>query len=245
MHRSAKRLAGLLTCAAVPVMLVAGCSGSGTDSSGDTATSDAPSSKTGGAGGSATGSTAPSLALAKFKKLPNPCEAFSQDTIKNLLPKVKNASGEQGKSSDNNARGYCAWNSSDAKGVDGTQYRWLDVSYQRYDSEQGIGTGEKRATEFYAKKVDDAKATEGAKNVKTAKTDGTGDEATSLTYESKKDGNDFGNATVVMRTANVVITLNYNGAGLAGADTPKSADLLKSAQAAAKEAVTAVNKANG
>jgi hypothetical protein len=241
MHRSAKRLAGLLTCAAVPVMLVAGCSGSGTDSSGDTATSDATSSTP----GSSAGSTAPSLALAKYKKLPNPCEAFSQDTIKNLLPKVKNASGEQGKTSDNTARGYCAWNSSDAQGVDGTQYRWLDVSYQRYDSEQGIGTGEKRATEFYAKKVDDAKATEGAKNVKTAKTDGTGDEATSLTYELKKDDNDFGNATVVMRTANVVITLNYNGAGLAGADTPKSADLLKSAQAAAKEAVTAVAKANG
>ncbi|MFG2890120.1 DUF3558 family protein [Streptomyces sp. NPDC048248] len=235
MHRSAKRLASLLACAAVPVMLVAGCSGSDSEGSGDSASSDTSGKA---------GSPSPTVAAAKYKKLPNPCEAFSKDTVKKLLPKAKDESGERGKSNDNSAHGTCAWNSSDAQGVDGTQFRWLDIGYQRYDSEASLGSGEQRAREFYGKQVAGAKTAEGAKKVKTVQSSGTGDEATSVTYDLKKDDNDFKNTTVIARTANIVVTLNYNGAGLAGGDTPKSDDLLKKAQAAAKEAVTAVIKAN-
>ena len=46
------------------------------------------------------------------------------------------------------------------------------------------------------------------------------------------------------RTGNVVITLTYNGAGYAGAKTPSAADLMKGAEAAAKEAVASVAAAN-
>ncbi|REK85687.1 DUF3558 domain-containing protein [Streptomyces inhibens] len=236
MHRSAKRLASLLTCAAVPVLLVAGCSGSNSDSSGDASSS---------ASSSGSVKPSPTVAAAKFKKLPNPCEAFSKGTIKKMLPKVKDASGEQGKSTDNSAHGTCSWNSSDENGVDGTQFRWLDIGYQRYDSDPGVGSGEKRATEFYTKQVADAKGVSGAKKLTTVKTSGTGDEATAITYDAKKEGNTFKNTTIVARTSNIVVTINYNGAGLAGADTPKGADLLKDAQAAAKEAVAAATKANG
>ncbi|MFF3272812.1 DUF3558 domain-containing protein [Streptomyces chrestomyceticus] len=239
MHRSAKRLASLLACAAVPVMLVAGCSSdddSGKKESGGGASKSAAPSKS--------GSSSPSVAPAKMKKLPNPCQAVSQDTVKKLVPKTKNADGEQGKSSDTMARGYCAWNSSDSQGVDGTQYRWLDVGFQRYDSDPTLGTGEKRATDFYKKQVDAAKATQGAKNVKTGAVEGNGDESAWITYDLKKDDSDFKNQTVVARTANVVVTVNYNGAGLAGADAPDPSDLLKSAETAAKEAVAAVGKAN-
>lgn len=235
MHRSAKRLASLLACAAVPVMLVAGCSGSDSDSSGDSA-SDAPSKS---------GSASPTVAAAKYKKLPVPCDAFSKDTIKKLMPKVKDASGDQGTSDDNAARGSCSWSSLDNKGVDGSQFRWLDVGYQRYDSAPGIGSGEERATEFYGKQVTVTKGIKGAKKVKAVKTAGIGDEATAITYDVKNDGNDFKNTTVVVRAANIVVTINYNGAGLAGADTPKADKLLKDAQAAAKEAATAATKANG
>ncbi|TJZ51866.1 DUF3558 domain-containing protein [Streptomyces piniterrae] len=234
MHRSAKRLASLLACAAVPVMLVAGCSGSDSDSSGDS--SDAPSK---------TGSASPTVAPAKYKKLPAPCDVFAKDTIKKLTPKVKDASGNQGTSSDNAAHGSCSWSSLDDKGVDGSQFRWLDVGYQRYDSEPGIGSGEERATEFYGKQVTAAKGAKGAKKLKTVKTSGIGDEATAITYDVKKDGNDFKNTTLVVRTANIVVTINYNGAGLAGADDPKADSLLKDAQAAAKEAAAAATKANG
>ncbi|MFH8403174.1 DUF3558 domain-containing protein [Streptomyces sp. NPDC018019] len=238
MHRSAKRLASLLACAAVPVMLVAGCSSddSGKKDSGGGASKSASPSKA--------GSASPSVTPAKMKKLPNPCQAVSKDTIKKLVPKTKNENGEQGKSSDAMARGYCAWNSSDSQGVDGTQYRWLDVGFQRYDSDPTLGTGEKRATDFYTKQVDAAKATQDAKNVKTGTVDGTGDAAAWVTYDLKKEDNDFKNQTVIARTANVVVTVNYNGAGLAGADAPDPSDLLKAAETAAQEAVTSVAKAN-
>ncbi|KIZ13288.1 DUF3558 domain-containing protein [Streptomyces natalensis] len=236
MHRSAKRLASLLACAAVPVMLVAGCSGS--DSNGSDGSSDAPSTS---AKPSAT------VAAAKYKKLPNPCEAFSKDTLGKLVPKTKNKGGEPGTSDDATSHGTCSWDSSDENGVDGTQFRWLDVGFQRYDSDANpaVGTGEKRAADFYAKQVANAKGTEGAKKVQTAKTDGAGDESTAITYDIKKDKTPFKNTTIVARAANIVVTVNYNGAGMAGADTPKAAKLLKSAQAAAKEAVAAAVKANG
>ncbi|MFE3646904.1 MULTISPECIES: DUF3558 family protein [unclassified Streptomyces] len=237
MHRSAKRLAGLLTCAAVPVLLVAGCSGSDGKSSGD-------STPSGSSSATAAGSPSPTVAAAKFKKLPNPCEAFSKGTLDKLLPKVKDAAGSQGKSTDTNARGACSWSSSDDQGVDGTQFRWLDVAFQRYDSDPTLGSGEKRATDFYTQQINDAKGTKGAKKVAAVPTAGTGDAATAITYDIAKEDNDFKNTTIVARTANIVVTVNYNGAGMAGADTPNANDLLKAAQAAAKEAVTAATKAN-
>ncbi|MFI9049581.1 DUF3558 domain-containing protein [Streptomyces sp. NPDC053427] len=235
MHRSAKRLASLLACAAVPVMLVAGCSGSDTKSSDDS--SEAPSKSS---------SPSPTVAAAKFAALPKPCEAFSKGTLDKLVPETKSEAGKQGGITDN-AHGTCSWDSSDDQGVDGTQFRWLDVGFQRYSSDPNpkIGSGEKRAADFYAKQVSDAKATTGAKKLEAVKTSGTGDEATSITYDVRREGNSFKNTTVIARTANIVVTVNYNGSGLAGADTPKGADLLKKAQAAAKEAVQAAIKANG
>ncbi|MEU9111899.1 DUF3558 domain-containing protein [Streptomyces sp. NPDC048483] len=236
MHRSAKRLASLLACTAVPVMLVAGCSGSDTNSSGDS--SDAPSKSS---------SPSPTVAAAKFQKLPKPCQVFSKDTLHKLVPKTKDKSGDQGDSPDSSAHGTCHWESSDEQGVDGTQFRWLDIGLQRYDSDPNpkVGSGEQRAAIFYTKQITEAKGTKGAKKLETAKTSGTGDEATAVTYSLKKDGSPSTKTTVVARTANIVVTINYNGWGLAGADAPKAADLLKKAQAAAKEAVSAAVKANG
>ncbi|MFD7922943.1 DUF3558 family protein [Streptomyces sp. NPDC059740] len=233
MHRPAIRLAGLLACAAVPVALVAGCSSSGSD---DAKSSAAPSS-------SSSGAAEPSVAPARYHHLPDPCDGVSQDTVKDLLPKVKSASGDRGKSSDTDARGYCSWSSADENGVKGTQYRWLDVSYQRYDSEQAIGSGAQRAGEAYTKQVQSEKSVDGAKKLSTTPVKDLGDDATAITYESSKDGSDFRNTTVVARTANVVVTVHYDGAGLAGAKDPDSADLLKDVQTAAKDAVAAVAKA--
>jgi hypothetical protein len=89
-----------------------------------------------------------------------------------------------------------------------------------------------------------AKAVDGAKNVKTEPLTGTGDQATVIKYDLKKDGDTFKQQTIVVRTANVVITLDYNGAGLAGEKSPDAAALLKSAKSAAEEAVEAIEDAN-
>jgi len=235
MHRSAPRLTRILACAAVPVMLVvAGCS-SDSDSKSDS-------------GSSAAGSTpetkkSPTIAPAKLSKLPDPCKSISKTTIKDLVPESK--AGSAGKSTDTDSRGSCSWNGLDDNGVKGSQYRWLDVSFLRYDSEATLGvSGEQRAEDSYTKEIANAKATEGAKNVKAAPASGIGAAATVINYTLNKTDEDFTYATVVTRTDNAVLTLTYNGTGYAGAKSPDSADLLASATAAAKEAVASVGVAN-
>ncbi|WP_406303557.1 DUF3558 family protein [Streptomyces sp. NBC_00885] len=241
MHRSAPRLARILACAAVPVMLVvAGCSSlSGSDSKKDSG-SDSSSSAT-----SQGGQKPAAVEPAKYAKLPEPCKAISAKTIAKLVPKTKSKSGTAGKSSDTTSRGSCSWNGLDDNGIKGSQYRWLDVSFLRYESEQSLGvSGKKRAEDNYAKEVAGAQATEGAKKVRTSPASGVGEAATAVGYELTKTGEDFTYATIVTRVDNVVITLTYNGTGYAGAKSPSSSELMEGAVAAAKEAVTSVGTAN-
>lgn len=236
MHRSAPRLSRILACAAVPVMLVAvGCS-SDSDSGSD-AKKNAGSSSS---GASSAKPSAPAVEPARFTDLPDPCGSITKKTIEDLVPEAKKKNGTAGRSNDLAARSSCSWNGLDDKGVKGSQYRWLDVGFTRFDSDQSLGSGAKRATDDYAKQVTKAKATEGAEKIAAEPTAGIGEEATLITYGLSKTDEDFAYATVVARTGNVVVTLTYNGAGYAGAKTPSSADIVKGAQKAAKEAVAAV-----
>lgn len=226
----------MLACAAVPVMIVAaGCSSdSGSDSGSD---SDSAKDKS----AASASKEAPKVAPAKFTSLPaDPCKTITSKTTADLVPKAKEKSGSAGKSSDITTRGSCSWNGLDDNGVKGSQYRWLDISFMRYDSEEGIGSGQDRAAEYYKKEVAKAQATEGAKGAKAAPAAGIGTEATAITYSLSKTGETFGYATVVARSENVVITLTYNGAGYAGAKSPAASDLVKDATKATKEAVAAV-----
>lgn len=239
MHRSAPRLTRILACAAVPVMLVAaGCSSD--SDSGKTSGSDSSSSAT-----SQAGKKVAAVDPAKYAKLPDPCKTISAKTITQLVPETKAKGGTTGKSSDTTSRGSCSWNGLDDDGVKGSQYRWLDVAFLRYDSEQSLGaSGQQRAEDNYAKEIAKAQATEGAKSVRTSPAGGVGEAAKAIGYELKKTGEDFTYATIVTRTGNVVITLTYNGTGYAGAKSPASADLMKGAMTAAKEAAAAVGVAN-
>ncbi|MGW0788877.1 DUF3558 domain-containing protein [Streptomyces sp. NPDC002911] len=230
MHRSAPRLSRILACAAVPVMLVvAGCS----SDSGDAKASDSsasPSAK----------KTEPTVEPAKFDALPDACTSIGKKTIEDLVPKTKNKGGTPGKSSDSASRGGCSWNGLDDNGVKGSQYRWLDVGFTRFDSDQSMGSGAKRATDEYTKQVAKAQAAEGAEKAAAKPATGLGEQATSVTYGLAKSSEDFEYATIVARTENVVVNVTYNGAGFAGARTPSAADILKGAQKAAEEAVAAV-----
>ncbi|MEV6318791.1 DUF3558 domain-containing protein [Streptomyces sp. NPDC051776] len=225
-QRPTPRLARLLACAAVvPVMFVAGCS-LGSDDSKDSA-SDGKASKS--------AESTPTVAPAKYAKLPRPCDAFDKKTIKDLVPKAKNKSGSEGKSADLESRSSCSWN-----GLDGFQYRWLDVSFQRFESDTSLGSGSERAQDYFTKQVAGAKSVKGAKKLKAVTAAGLGDQATTIGYDLKKDREDFKNQTVVARTANVVVTVNYNGTGYEDAKTPKAEEMLKDAKRAAEEAVKAV-----
>ncbi|WP_309062165.1 DUF3558 family protein [Streptomyces sp.] len=233
----AKRLVRALVCAgAVPVVLVAaGCSSdSGSDDGKDKASS---------ASASASASPSPTVRAAAYKTLPESCKVLSKKTLEDLVPKAE--SGKEGKSDDVSTRASCSWSSLDNNGVKGSQFRWLNVSLLRFESDVTRGAGDELAEEYYGKQVRDAQAAEGARKTEAEPLAGTGDEATAVRYELKKKEGTFKQQTVVARVENVVVTLDYNGAGLAGDKTPSADDLMKDAKKAAAEAVAAVTEENG
>ncbi|MFJ9179123.1 DUF3558 domain-containing protein [Streptomyces sp. NPDC102360] len=236
MHRPTKRLTRTLVCAAaVPaVLVVAGCSsGSGSDSAKDDSQAKASASTS--------GAKAKKVAPATYKELPQACDAFSKSTLKDLVPKGESKAGA---SDDESTRASCSWSSLDNNGVKGSQFRWLNASFVRFDSDVNRGSGDKLAEAYYAKQIKDAKATSGAKDVKSAPVSKTGDVATQIGYDrkykDKKDTVTSKQQTVVSRVDNVVVTVDYNGSGLAGDDAPSASSLSKDAQKAAKEAVAKV-----
>jgi len=215
------------------MLAVAGCS-SDSDKKGEADSPAVPSAK-----------ASALVAPAKYTKLPDACKAISSTSIANLVPKAKDKGGTAGQSSDLNTRGSCSWNGLDDKGVKGSEYRWLDVSFTRYDSDATLGTGDKRAGQYFTQEINNAQGADGATGTKAAPATGIGDQSTTVTYSLKKTGVNFAYAVVVARAQNVVVTLTYNGAGYAGAKSPNSADLMKGAVAAAKETVAAVTGTAG
>ncbi|MEU9216897.1 DUF3558 family protein [Streptomyces sp. NPDC048376] len=236
--KRAKRLTRVLVgAAAVPVMLVAaGCSSdSGSEDGKDKAAEESAASRS--------ASPSPTVQAAAFRKLPEPCSVVTKKTLEDLVP--KGDSGKEGASNDTASRASCSWDSLDDNGVKGSQFRWLSVSMLRFESDVTRGAGDKLAGDYYQKQLKDVQSAEGAKSLKTTPVSGTGDEASLVRYDLKKKEGTFKQQTVVARVENVVVTVDFNGAGLAGDKTPDADDLAKDAQKAAKEAVAAVTKANG
>ncbi|MCI3278920.1 DUF3558 family protein [Streptomyces cylindrosporus] len=241
-ERRAKGRGRVLVCAAaVPVvLLVAGCSSGSDSGSGD---SGSKGSDSGGTSSSTGAGATPTVQAAAYKKLPDSCAVLSKKTLTSLVPEAK--SGKEGTSSDTATRASCSWSSLDNNGVKGSQFRWLNVSLLRFESDATRGEGDQLAHAYFAKQVKDAQAVEGAKNAKTTSVAGTGDEATLVRYDLKKKEGAFKQQTVVTRVENVVVTVDYNGAGLAGEKTPNADTLVKLAEQAAKEVVATVSAANG
>jgi hypothetical protein len=227
--------------AAVPAVLITAACSSDSDSKGTDGSSAQQSAGSGS--GQSSASASPTVQAAAFRTLPEACGVLSKDTLGDLVPKGAK-SGKEGSSDDTATRASCSWNSLDNNGVKGSQFRWLNVSLLRFDSDAGRGSGDKQAQAYYTQQVSDAKGVAGAKNTTSEPVAGTGDEATIVRYDLKKKEGAFKQQTVVTRVENVVITLDYNGAGLAGEKTPDAGDLAKAAEKAAKEAVASVTAAN-
>ncbi|MEV6178263.1 DUF3558 family protein [Streptomyces sp. NPDC052015] len=226
----------LAAAAALPVMLIAaGCSSdSNSDGDAQKATADTEAGTT--------VSAEPTVQAAAYASLPEACAVLSKKTLTELVP--KGTTGKEGASSDTAARASCSWSSLDNNGVKGSQFRWLNVSLLRFESD-AASSGDQQAQEYYAKQVKGAQSVAGATNAKTQALAGTGDQATTVRYDLKKKEGAFKQQTVVARVENVVVTLDYNGAGLAGEKAPDAATLTKAAEKAAKEAVASVRSANG
>ena len=238
-----RRLRRALVCAAaVPAVLItAACS---SDSGDSKPKSDGTSaSKPAGDSASPSASSSPTVAPATYKTLPDACKALSKKTLGDMVPKA-DSSGKKGSSDEPSSRASCSWSSLSNNGVKGSQFRWLHVSLLRFASDTTRGSGNTQAHTYFTNQVKDAQSVGGAKNAKVVPVSGTGDEATSVRYDlSKKEGL-FKQETLVARAENVVVTLDYNGAGLAGDKTPDPEELAKSAEKALKEAVASVSAAN-
>jgi hypothetical protein len=222
------------------MLIAAGCS----SDSGSSDSGSGGGDKAAGAGAtvSASASAAPTVQAAAYKSLPEACGVLSKKTLKSLVPEAK--SGKKG-TSEAGTRGSCSWSSLDNNGVKGSQFRWLNVSLLRFESDTSRGTGEAQAQKYYEQQIQDAQSVAGAKNAKSQAVSGTGDAATLVRYDLKKKEGAFRQQTVVTRVENVVVTVDYNGAGLAGDKAPSADSLAKLAEKAATEAVAAVAAANG
>ena len=186
-----------------------------------------PAMNSGSAPASAAGATA-----AKYTRLPDPCAAISQATVKQLVPSAKDAGGRPVTASDPNSRGGCSWT-----GLDGYQYRWLDLAFQRFDPITGIGTAEQQASDRSQSEIEKATAAKGAT---TRAVTGIGDEAKLVSVKATKDDEDYRDVTLIARWSNVVLVVSYNGAGFEGSKTPSAKTVEDGAVKAAKEAIAAV-----
>lgn len=235
-RRPAPHRALLLACAAaVPALLLAGCSsGGGSDSgtgSGGNGTASASDGKTSG-GDSASG-TAGATAPAKFGALPDACGSVTKATVEALVPKAKSTAGTAAKSDDPTSRGGCSWT---GNGKDGYQYRWLSVTLQRFASAPG-SPAEDQAKERFAEQAADLGKASGAS---TTAVSGVGDQATSVAGKATVAKVTSQNDTVLVRTGNVVVIVEYNGAGLEDKKNPSASTVDSGALRAAKDAVAAV-----
>jgi hypothetical protein len=216
------------------MLVAAGCS-SDTEAKPDakqSASSDKPSAK-----------PSPSVEPAAYKKLPKACDALGKKTLEDLVPKGLKTE-KAGRTDDAGTRASCTWNSLDDNGVKGSQYRWLSVSLLRFDSDPVRGAAADQAKKQYETSIEDARNTADAKKVADKPVKGLGEDATLVTYDLKKKEGLFKQQTVVVLVENAVVTLDYNGAGLAGEDAPSAKKLSERAVDAAKEAVGKVTAAN-
>ncbi|GAA1932563.1 DUF3558 family protein [Streptomyces sodiiphilus] len=227
MDRTVSRLAvRALAWAAVPVLLVAGCS-----------------SDTGGSGTPDEQAPAPAPSQpAKYTGLPDPCSTVGADTVGEVVPEADQEGGQALNSKDTTSSGTCLWN-----GLDGYQFRSLTVSLKRFDSDTALGHGDERAADYLRQQVAEITGDEENSEVEDAPWGGAGDEAHTLAYtvtksgDDDEDGQEYRQHRVVARTANVVVTVDYSGAGFEDAKTPGAEDIQEAAEAVAEEAVAAVD----
>jgi Protein of unknown function (DUF3558) len=232
MGRLASRTARALAVAALPV-LVAGCSSGSSGSSGGSGASGAPDGKK---TPSASASASPSLAPAKYTRLPNPCGTLGKKTVADLVPKAKSLAGQPLKVADPNLMVSCSWN-----GLDGYTFHWLDVELRRTDSVPGVGSAEQRAEQDFTH----LKSATGSPDDLKRGTDPVirpadlGDDSQLVSAELVKDKNTYRQVTVIARRSNLTVTITYEGAGFEGTRTPAAKDIEDGALKAAKEALTA------
>jgi hypothetical protein len=239
MHRtvrtSPRSAARALAWAAVPVLLAAGCTGSPSSSDGGSEdTQDNAQQPT----------RSPSPEPVRFAALPEPCSTLREGTINDVVPEADPRRGETLESTDTSASGACLWS-----GLDGYQFRSLTVSLRRFDSDVTIGSGDERAEEYVTQMVEEITGDDANTDVDESQLAEPDAGATSIAYnvarETEGDEQDYRQQRVVTRTGNVVVTVDYAGAGFENADMPRAQSVKENAETAALEVVNAVDASEG
>ncbi|MEV7289206.1 hypothetical protein AB0O01_32450 [Streptomyces sp. NPDC093252] len=157
-----------------------------------------------------------------YAAAPAPCESVADKTVTSLVPGVE-AAGKEIPSTDTEARRTCSWNA--LKGYD---YRWLDVSYEVMETDAD-------AEKYYKQRVGEK---DGGGEVP-----GLGDAAYSVVNLTTEDDQKTREGTVVVRAANALVIITYNGSDFESKDAPSTDTINTGAIKAAKEAVAALQDA--
>ncbi|PPS88877.1 hypothetical protein [Streptomyces sp. MH60] len=154
-----------------------------------------------------------------YATAPAPCEAVAGKTVTSLVPGAK-AAGKEIPSTDTEVRRTCSWNA--LKGYD---YRWLDVSFEVMQTDEA-------AQKSYKERVAD-RGGGGA-------VPGLGDSAYSVVNLTTEDKQQTREGTVLVRAANALVMITYNGSDFESKKAPGTTEINKGAIKAAKEAVAAL-----
>ncbi|MGX1248961.1 hypothetical protein RKD48_001472 [Streptomyces ambofaciens] len=152
-----------------------------------------------------------------YAAAPAPCKALAGKTVTSLVPGAK-APGKEIPSTDTAVRRTCSWNA--LKGYD---YRWLDVSFEVMETDDA-------ARKSYKERVAD----------RGGAVPGLGDSAYSVVNLTTEDKQQTREGTVLVRAANALVVITYNGSDFESKKAPGTTEINKGAIKAAKEAVAAL-----
>ena len=156
-----------------------------------------------------------------YTAAPAPCASLPEQTITALVPGASTA-GREIPSTDTSVRRTCSWNA--LKGYD---YRWLDVSFEIGDSDEEAGR------QYEERKAE--KSGGGA-------VPGLGDVAYSVVNLTTEDGQETREGVVLVRAANALVTVTYNGSDFESKSAPATDEINEGAIKAAKAAVAALEE---
>ncbi|ALO97325.1 membrane protein [Streptomyces hygroscopicus subsp. limoneus] len=169
--------------------------------------------------GSSAAAPSSSTAAKTYTAAPAPCSAVPAGTVKSLVPGAKTA-GKEIPSTDTALRRTCSWNA-----LQGYDYRWLDVSFEISESDQG-------AEKEYEQRV--------AEKSGGGVVPGLGDSAYSVVNLTTEDGQQTREGVVLVRAANALVVVTYNGSDFENKKAPGTDEINKGAIKAAKSAVAAL-----
>ncbi|MCW5252000.1 MULTISPECIES: hypothetical protein [unclassified Streptomyces] len=156
-----------------------------------------------------------------YAAAPAPCTALAEKSVLALVPGAPKA-GKEIASTDTKVRRTCSWNA--LKDYD---YRWLDVSYEVMGSDES-------AAKSYKERIT---SRSGGGDVP-----GLGDSAYSVVNLTSEDGQETREGTVVVRAANALVVITYNGSDFESHKAPGTDEINRGAIKAAKEAVATLER---